>query len=119
MTPNFFVIIRCIKRKSKAEWISLPERKERPAACGMDICVTAEGRTLRVEVNDAYALGCYGLNSVKYAKMISARWCQLLGVQDGFKVWIQAIPWGFMKERNLRGKCNDFKEKFKRKVRWF
>lgn len=30
-----------------------------------------------VEVNDSFSLGCYGLNSVDYAKMIEARWDQL------------------------------------------
>ncbi len=58
--------------------------EERPAACSMDICFTKEGRTLLVEMNDAYALGSYGLNSVLYAKFISARWSQLLGVTDEF-----------------------------------
>lgn len=57
---------------------------ERPAACSMDICVTDDGRTLLVELNDAYSLGCYGLSSVYYAKLISARWSQLMGVKDEF-----------------------------------
>ena len=52
---------------------------DRPAACAMDICLTGEGKTLLVEFNDAYALGCYGLAQVWYAKMISTRWSQLLG----------------------------------------
>ena len=59
-----------------AEW------DERPAACSMDICVTRDGRTLLVEMNDAYALGCYGLPGLLYARLISARWSQLLGRRD-------------------------------------
>lgn len=59
--------------------------EERPMACSMDICVTGDGRSLLVEFNDAYALGCYGLPSIFYAKLISARWSQLLGVKDEFK----------------------------------
>lgn len=57
---------------------------DRPNACSMDICVTSDGRTLLVEFNDAYALGCYGLYSIHYAKLISARWSQLLNVKDEY-----------------------------------
>ena len=59
--------------------------EERPMACSLDICVTKDGQTLLVEINDAYSLGCYGLASVFYAKLISARWSQLLGVKDEYK----------------------------------
>ena len=58
--------------------------EERPVACSMDICVTKDGKTLLVELNDSYALGCYGLASIFYAKLISARWSQLMGVRDEF-----------------------------------
>ena len=58
--------------------------EERPMACSLDICVTKDGQTLLVEINDAYSLGCYGLASVFYAKLISARWSQLLGVKDEY-----------------------------------
>ena len=57
---------------------------ERPSASSMDICVTSDGRTLLVECNDAYALGCYGLPDIYYAKMISARWSQIMAVQDEY-----------------------------------
>ena len=60
------------------------EWKGRPAACSMDICYTKDGRTLLVEFNDAYSLGNYGLPSIAYAKMISARWSQLLGREDEY-----------------------------------
>ena len=59
--------------------------EERPMACSMDICYTKDGRTLLVEMNDAYALGCYGLPGTLYAKVISARWSQLLGREDEYK----------------------------------
>lgn len=59
--------------------------EERPMACSMDICVIGDGRTLLVELNDAYALGSYGLPGVLYAKMISARWSQLLAVNDEYR----------------------------------
>lgn len=58
--------------------------EERPASCSLDICVTKNGRTLLVELNDSFALGCYGLQSLYYAKLISARWSQLLGVKDEY-----------------------------------
>ena len=58
--------------------------EDRPMGCSLDICKTREGRTLLVEINDAYALGFYGLPSVLYAKMISARWSQLLGTTDEY-----------------------------------
>lgn len=59
--------------------------ENRPMACSMDICVTEDGRTLLVEFNDAYALGNYGLNGVHYAKLISARWSQLLNREDEYR----------------------------------
>ena len=60
------------------------EWEDRPAACSMDICVTKDGQTLLYEVNDCYALGNYGLPSIYYAKMISARWSQILDRPDEF-----------------------------------
>ena len=56
--------------------------ENRPAAWAMDICLTRDGKTLLVECNDAYALGSYGLPEVLYARMISARWSQLLNRED-------------------------------------
>lgn len=58
---------------------------ERPAACSIDICYTKDGRTLLVECNDAYSLGSYGLNGIFYARMISARWSQILGREDEYR----------------------------------
>lgn len=61
---------------------------ERPVACSIDFAVieTKQGthKTIFLELNDAYALGNYGLNHIDYAKMISARWSQLLGRKDEF-----------------------------------
>ena len=59
--------------------------EKRPTACSLDICVIKDGQTLLVEINDAYSLGCYGLASVFYAKLISARWSELLGVKDDYR----------------------------------
>ncbi|MBQ8961536.1 MAG: hypothetical protein IJ071_10060 [Ruminococcus sp.] len=35
-----------------------------------------------IEVNDGYALGCYGLFYIDYAKLLSARWAELTGTED-------------------------------------
>lgn len=59
--------------------------ENRPSACSMDICVTEDGRTLLMEFNDAYSLGYYGLAPILYAKLISARWSQILGRLDEYK----------------------------------
>ena len=53
-----------------------------PAGYAAGFGVTRDGRTLLVEVNDGYALGCYGLQHNLYAQLLSARWAELVGVQD-------------------------------------
>lgn len=53
-----------------------------PAGYAIDFGVTKDGRTLLIEVNDGYALGCYGLLSIDYAKFLSARWAELTGTTD-------------------------------------
>ena len=49
-----------------------------PAAFGIDFGVTADGRTLLIEANDGFALGCYGLDPVTYAGMLEDRWCEMV-----------------------------------------
>lgn len=51
-----------------------------PVAYGLDMGVTDTGQTLLVEVNDAFALGCYGLAPIKYTRMLEDRWRQLVGL---------------------------------------
>lgn len=51
---------------------------EAPVAYGIDFGVTADGRTLLVEVNDAFALGCYGLGTEEYAAMLEDRWQEVV-----------------------------------------
>jgi hypothetical protein len=53
-------------------------RVEAPAAYGIDFGVAADGRTLLVEVNDAYSLGHIGLRPVPYANMLEDRWVELV-----------------------------------------
>ena len=58
---------------------------DRPAGCGMDICLTSDGRTLLMEQNDGYCLGTYGLPERIYAKLVSARWSQILNRADTYR----------------------------------
>jgi hypothetical protein len=53
-------------------------QREAPVAYGIDFGVTDDGRTLLVEVNDAYALGAYGLSPPKYASMLEERWLEMV-----------------------------------------
>lgn len=53
-----------------------------PAAYAMDFGVTDSGATILVEVNDGYSLGNYGLDSLLYAKLLSARWAELTNTID-------------------------------------
>jgi hypothetical protein len=48
-----------------------------PVAYAIDLGVADDGRTLIVEVNDAFALGCYGLAPVPYARLVEDRWLEL------------------------------------------
>ncbi|MHA3772612.1 ATP-grasp domain-containing protein [Verrucomicrobiota bacterium sgz303538] len=52
---------------------------DRPAGFGLDFGVTRDGRTLIVEQNDGFSLGCYGLHHVIYAELLAARWNQIAG----------------------------------------
>lgn len=53
-----------------------------PMGYAADFGLTHDGRTLLVEINDGYALGCYGLLYVDYAKLLSARWAELTSTKD-------------------------------------
>lgn len=60
---------------------------QRPMGCSIDFAVACkEGKeqTIFLEMNDGYALGNYGLQPILYAKLISARWSQLLERKDEF-----------------------------------
>lgn len=53
-----------------------------PMGYAADFGITRDGRTLLVEINDGYSLGCYGLFYVDYAKLLSARWAELTSTKD-------------------------------------
>jgi hypothetical protein len=50
-----------------------------PQGYGIDFGVTADHRTLLVEVNEGYSLGCLGLRPTIYSEILEARWIELLG----------------------------------------
>lgn len=80
-------------RRYRGDWSRAPDREtvsravmaygSSPVAYSLDWGVTADGRTLLVEANDSFALGAYGLDSVLYARMISARWEELTRRRGG------------------------------------
>lgn len=62
------IVLRCIDAYKSA-----------PISYSLDMGLTDDGRTLPVEVNDAFALGSYGLSSVLYARMVEDRWIEMVG----------------------------------------
>ncbi len=50
-----------------------------PSAYSIDFGVTDRGESLLIEINDAFALGNYGLNSLLYTDIIEARWDEIVG----------------------------------------
>jgi hypothetical protein len=50
-----------------------------PIAYGLDVGILNNGQTILVEVNEGLALGNYGLSPLLHAKMIAARWFELVG----------------------------------------
>ncbi len=50
-----------------------------PIAYSLDVGLDEAGRTLLVEVNEGLALGNYGLSPSLHAKMIAARWHEVMG----------------------------------------
>lgn len=50
-----------------------------PVAYSIDFGLTEDNKSLLIEVNDSFALGSYGLDRIQYAKMIEARWDEIVG----------------------------------------
>lgn len=48
-----------------------------PSAYSIDFAIRGEGDTVLVEINDSYALGCYGLSPSIYSALIERRWKEL------------------------------------------
>lgn len=49
-----------------------------PSAYGIDLGMTDDGRTLLVEVNDGFSLGCMGLKPMAYSLFLQTRWLELV-----------------------------------------
>jgi hypothetical protein len=49
-----------------------------PAGWCLDFGVTSDGRTLLIEANDGYSIGNYGLDGIDYARVLKARWFELI-----------------------------------------
>ncbi len=62
---------------------AVAEYRHAPAAYGIDFGVTRDGRTLLVETNEAYSLGCYGLTPLLYSTLIERRWNELTKAPSG------------------------------------
>lgn len=56
-----------------------------PAAYGIDFCVTEDGETVLIEVNDGFALGSYGMHYWDYAKFLITRWSELVDTEDLYR----------------------------------
>lgn len=56
-----------------------------PVSYAMDIAVNQTGKTVLVEINDFWAIGSYGLDSVLYATMLRDRYQEI--VDSGYNVW--------------------------------
>jgi len=63
-------------KETAVRWSKHPEPP--PAAYSLDFGVRKDGETCLVEVNDMISLGCYGLDAPVYARLIIARWLQLV-----------------------------------------
>lgn len=70
--PRQFIDRRCLDDAIEA-WGSAA-----PAAYGIDLGVTDDGRTLLVEVNDGFSLGCMGLKPMTYSLFLQTRWQELV-----------------------------------------
>jgi D-alanine-D-alanine ligase-like ATP-grasp enzyme len=56
---------------------AIRDYNNQPAAYSIDFGVTQDGRTLLIEMNDAFGLSAYGLNKIAYCKMLEARWDEI------------------------------------------
>lgn len=56
--------------------------KQAPVAYSLDMGVTPEGKTVVVEINDAFSLGSYGTGTNIYTKMVLDRWEEIVGLNQ-------------------------------------
>lgn len=62
----------------------IKEYTNAPKSYTIDIGVTKTGITVLIEVNEGYSVGCYGLNSMQYAKFLITRWAELTKTDDEY-----------------------------------
>lgn len=53
--------------------------KDAPVAYSLDLGVDRRQMTRVVEINDAFSLGSYGMNSIAYTRMVMDRWEEIVG----------------------------------------
>jgi hypothetical protein len=58
--------------------------KDSPKAYAIDWGVTERGETVLIEVNDAFAIGDYGLDYLSMAKLLYTRWSEMVDCKDWF-----------------------------------
>lgn len=56
---------------------AIEDYAEQPISYSIDFGITDKGETQLIEINDGFALGSYGLNSIYYCKMIRDRWNEI------------------------------------------
>lgn len=59
--------------------------EDSPNAYAIDLGITDKGETYLVEINEGYSVGAYGLDAVKYAKILATRWAELTNTEDLLK----------------------------------
>lgn len=70
LKPERAVVDNCI--------IGWYEKMQRQPICySLDFGITTEGRTLLIEINDAFGIAPYGLDPVKYALFLETRWQEI------------------------------------------
>lgn len=68
--PDFDIIENAIK-----------DYQAQPIAYSIDFGITSDGRTLLIEMNDAFGLSSYGLNKITYCKMLEDRWDEIVKIK--------------------------------------
>jgi hypothetical protein len=60
---------------------AIEDYKEQPLSYSIDFGITDKGETQLIEINDGFALGAYGLNSIYYCKFIRDRWHEIMKIK--------------------------------------
>ena len=53
--------------------------------CTFDFGIDENNNTILIEVNDGYSICTYGCDTIKYTKLLYARWCQLHNIPDNLQ----------------------------------